>query len=238
MAQRRIASLLEQQKDWTQAIELIKRSSSDDKTKHQLAHYHCELAKEELNRSDLHSAKAHLKNAFAYDKNFVRAQILQARIAIQENKSKEAVNLLYKIMQQDTNFVSQLLPDFYRLAEKQNDLEVFDTNLQRIVDQHPDSLGSIVSALVVSNLTKTEGSQNLIRNYVKESKAFSKLRDSLSAQNNDTYTFESILAMLTLAGHGKAAYQCNQCGYTSSLHQWNCPGCRQWGTAKASSLYQ
>jgi len=38
-----------------------------------------------------------------------------------------------------------------------------------------------------------------------------------------------------MAGHGKTAYQCIQCGYGSALHQWQCPGCKSWDTARATA---
>jgi len=234
MAQRRVVSLLEQQKDWQQAIELIKKRQLNQETKTQLAHYYCELAEHALLKNDFFNARQNVNSANAMQSDFIRAKILLARIAVNEGKQKEAIKLLNEILVIDASFASELLPDFYKLAQSQEKPEFFDKNLEQLIEEHPSSKDVLVSALVTHNLVETEGAKKLIQDYLHNGKSFAALNETL---DQPQHSFATSLQLLRLAGHGKAAYQCMQCGYASSHHQWNCPGCKSWSTARATSLY-
>ena len=244
LAQRRIISLDEQQKDWEKAIVVAKAQSKDKQDTQKLSHYHCELADMALRKNDLHAARGHLKEAQGYKKNFLRAQMLSTRLATQDGKTNEAVKQMFAVMAQEANLVSELLPDFYTLAEQQENPEQFDKYLLRILEKHPQHRGVLVAALVRHNLAVTKGSRQLIIDYLREGKQFASLHLLLAEELNATSDelsderFSAILDLLKMAGHGKTAYQCTQCGYGSALHQWQCPGCKSWDTARATAQYQ
>ena len=244
LAQRRIISLDEQQKDWKKAIIVAKAQSKDKQNIQKLSHYHCELADIALRKNDLHAARAHLKEVQSYKKDFLRAQILTTRLATQDGKTNEAVKQMFAVMAQEANLVSELLPGFYTLAQQQEDPEQFDKYLTRILEQHPQYQGVLVAALVRHNLAITKGSRKLIIDYLREGKQFASLHlllaDELNANSEELSEerFAAILDLLKMAGHGKTAYQCTQCGYGSALHQWQCPGCKYWDTARATAQYQ
>jgi len=244
LAQKRILSLDEQQKDWEKAIAVAKQHDRDKQDKERLAHYHCELVEIALRKNDLHNAREYLKGAQNYNKDFLRVQILAARIATAEGKADIAIKQMFAVMDTEANLVSELLPDFYTLADKQNDPDLFDANLNEILKSHPEYLGVLVAALVRHDLVKTPGARDLTLSYLREGKQFAALHTLLAdelqsnAASLSEKRFAAILELLKLAGHGKAAYQCVQCGYSSAHHQWQCPGCKSWDTARATAQYQ
>ena len=244
LAQRRIISLDEQQKDWEKAIEVAKAQTKDKQDTQKLSHYHCELADLALRKNNLHVAREQLKEAQSYNKEFLRAQILSTRLATLDGKTSEAVKQMFAVMAQEANLVSELLPDFYTLAQQQENPEQFDEYLSNILVKHPQHQGVLVAALVRHDLAKTKGSRKLIIDYLREGKQFASLHlllaDELNASSEklSEERFAAILDLLKMAGHGKTAYQCSQCGYGSALHQWQCPGCKTWDTAKATAQYQ
>lgn len=244
LAQRRIIALDVQQKDWNKAIEVAKQQSKDKQDTQKLSHYYCELADIALRKNDLHAAKGYLKESQSYNKDFLRAQLLSTRLATLDGKTNDAVKQMFAVMAQEANLVSELLPDFYTLAQQQKNPEQFDKYLNNILEKHPQHQGVLVAALVRHDLAKTSGSRNLIINYLREGKQFASLHlllaEELSANNENLSEerFSAILDLLKMAGHGKTAYQCTQCGYGSALHQWQCPGCKSWDTARATAQYQ
>jgi len=244
LAQRRIISLYEQQKDWEKAIVIAKAQSKEKKDTRKLSHYHCELADEALKKRDIHTARAYLKDSQSFTKEFLRGQILATRFATHEGKTNEAVKQMFNVMAQEPNLVSELLPDFYSLAEQQEKPEQFDKYLEMILEKHPQHLGVLVAALVRHDLVKTQGSRKIIIDYLRDGKQFSSLHlllaDELQTDSEKlpTERFNAILDLLKMAGHGKTAYQCSQCGYASAQHQWQCPGCKTWDTARATAQYQ
>ena len=231
LAQRRIISLDEQQKDWEKAIDVAKAQTKDKQDTQKLSHYHCELADLALRKNNLHVAREQLKEAQSYNKEFLRAQILSTRLATLDGQTNEAVKQMFAVMAQDANLVSELLPDFYTLAQQQENPEQFDEYLSSILVKHPQHQGVLVAALVRHDLAKTIGSRKLIIDYLREGKQFASLHlllaDELNASSEELSEerFAAILDLLKMAGHGKTAYQCTLCGYGSALHQWQCPGC-------------
>lgn len=244
LSQKRILSLDEQQKDWAKAIKVAQAQSKDKQDKQRLAHYNCELADAALGKKDLHTARQYLKSAQGFNKNFLRVQLLAARIATQEGNSEEAVKQMSAVMEQDANLVSELLPDFYSLSQQDKDPAEFDKFLQNILHEHPEYLGVIVAALVRHDLVKTPQAKEIILAYLREGKQFASLHvlmaKDLNASSEDLQSerFTALLELLKMAGHAKAAYQCDQCGYASAHHQWQCPGCKSWDTARASAQFQ
>jgi len=172
LAQRRIIALDEQQKDWDKAIEVAKAQPKDKQDTQKLSHYHCEIADIALRKNDLHTARKHLKDAQSYNKEFLRAQMLSTRLATLDGKTNEAVKQMFAVMAQEANLVSELLPDFYTLAEQQESPEQFDKYLNNILEKHPQHQGVLVAALVRHDLAKTKGSRNLIIDYLREGKQF------------------------------------------------------------------
>jgi lipopolysaccharide biosynthesis regulator YciM len=244
LAQKRILNLDEQQKDWEKAIVVAKNQSKDKQDSKKLAHYHCELADQALSKNDLHSANQYLKTALTYNKDFLRVKLLSARISAQQGEHKEAVKYMFAVMDQDANLVSQLLPDFFKLAEQEDDLGLFDEQLKNILQSHPEYLGVLVTALVRHDLVKTRAAKKIILAYLDKAPQFAALQNLLPIELSrnpdhiDEERFTAILDILKMAGHGKATYQCTQCGYASAHHQWLCPGCKSWDTAMAITPYQ
>lgn len=244
LAQKRILNLDEQQKEWEKAILVAQKPTKDKQDKQRLSHYYCELADIALNKNDLHIAKQYLKSAQTYNKDFLRVQILALRVASMDGKANQALKQMFAVMDQEANLVSELLPDIYKLSEKDGDPDGFDTHLQKILEVHPEYLGVVVAALIRHDLVKTSGTRKVILDYLREGKQFSSLHmllvDELNTSPDDIEEarFEAILDLLKMAGHGKAAYQCIQCGYASAHHQWQCPGCKSWDTARATAQYQ
>ena len=244
LSQKRILNLDEQQKDWQKAIVVAQKQSKDKQDKQRLAHYHCELAEVALRKQDLHSARKYLNGAQTYKKDFLRVQILATRLASLEGKSQEAFKSMFAVLDQEANLVSELLPVVYKLSQTENNPELFDKNLQKILKAHPEYLGVLVAALVRHDLVQTEGARNIILDYLREGKQFSSLHtllaEELKSNSSDMpiERFNAVLDLLKMAGHGRAAYQCIQCGYASAHHQWQCPGCKSWDTARATAQFQ
>ncbi|NNC98050.1 MAG: hypothetical protein HKN88_08245 [Gammaproteobacteria bacterium] len=244
LAQKRILSLDEQQKDWEKAIKVAEAQSKDKQDVQRLAHYYCELAELALHKNDLHQAKLHLKGALKYAKDFLRAKIIATRIAAKEGKPEQVVKQMALIMEHDINLVAEIMPSFFRLAQEENNTQMFDEQLLKILDAHPQYVDVLVSSLVRHDLVQTPGTRKIVLEYIRQGQQFNALHtllpDDLRSTPEDLpdERFNAILGVLKLTGHGKAAFQCVSCGYASSHHQWNCPGCKSWDTAKATAQYR
>lgn len=103
--------IYQQTSDWTQAIETAERLVKLGKTKHkmEIAHFYCELALQAMSSDDLDKAMGLLRKGESADKNCARVSIMQGRIFIEQGEEQKAVQSLQRVLQQDSEFVSEIL---------------------------------------------------------------------------------------------------------------------------------
>lgn len=239
-ALQQLVTIYQQTREWSKAIArasaLVKLGKN--KLKPDIAHYWCELAMGEITDSKLDKAKQHLKRALAVDKNCVRANIISARLFIDQKNDKAAVKQLEQVLEQDADFVSEALPlivECYERLDKEVALLQF---LQLAIEK-----GAGVSAeLMLSDLIARHEGPILAQSFMTKQlvknptmKGFYRLMDYHLEEAEDGRAKDSLTTLQSLVGEQlklKPHYRCRKCGFATHSLYWHCPSCKGWGSIK------
>lgn len=239
-ALQQLVTIYQQTREWSKAIArasaLVKLGKN--KLKPDIAHYWCELAMGEITDSKLDKAKQHLKRALTVDKNCVRANIISARLFIDQKNDKAAVKQLEQVLEQDADFVSEALPlivECYERLDKEVALLQF---LQLAIEK-----GAGVSAeLMLSDLIARHEGPILAQSFMTKQlvknptmKGFYRLMDYHLEEAEDGRAKDSLTTLQSLVGEQlklKPHYRCRKCGFSTHSLYWHCPSCKGWGSIK------
>ncbi|MCG7495948.1 lipopolysaccharide assembly protein LapB [Vibrio sp. Of7-15] len=239
-ALQQLVTIYQQTREWSKAIArasaLVKLGKN--KLKPDIAHYWCELAMGEITDSKPDKAKQHLKRALAVDKNCVRANIISARLLIDQKNDKAAVKQLEQVLEQDADFVSEALPlivECYERLDKEVALLQF---LQLAIEK-----GAGVSAeLMLSDLIARHEGPILAQSFMTKQlvknptmKGFYRLMDYHLEEAEDGRAKDSLSTLQSLVGEQlkiKPHYRCRKCGFATHSLYWHCPSCKGWGSIK------
>ncbi|MDT8397664.1 MAG: lipopolysaccharide assembly protein LapB [Pseudomonadales bacterium] len=235
--------VFQREREWQSAIEtvneLLKTCSRQEKSPYQImaSQFCCELAEHEMQQGQDGQAREHLKKAFWYNRNNVRASLLAGELERQQGNHREAIKVLSKVSEQDGRFVSEtfgpLLECYYQAGQ--------EGQLQRFIeDSLKDNPASSVLLGIAQFIEDQSGQGAAITFLLQRLKQKSSLRimDRLLAlmqAEGNTPELEKIAVLHRVLNeyiNTQAFYQCENCGYQAKNMHWLCPGCAQWEVVK------
>jgi lipopolysaccharide biosynthesis regulator YciM len=225
--------IFQQEKEWLKAIdyaiklELIK----NEKQPVLLSHLHCEMAQLSHYNHDNNAAKIYLKKALKIDSLCVRANVLIAQMAIDNDEHKLALKTLMKLSGQDERFVPvylDLIIDCFDTLKKPKQKFSFLAELQS------DSQSTIVFKYFIDVLIDQKGIEQAL-DFMRE-KLLNEPKESYLKLYADIKTIENIDSeakflrdIINKFDDVPLSFKCTQCGFDSIELNWNCPSCKQWG---------
>ena len=230
----------EQEREWGDAIITAEKllELGAENILQPLAHYCCELAEASLASDDIRDSRAYLKRALQYDRDCVRASLLQGQLEFQLGRYDEAINALKRIKQQDADYVTEsveTLGECYQQIGKNHD---FVQYLKFCLDDHPAISIALLMAEKVSHLEGEEKGTEAMASFLKERPSVKGLRRLIDMQlsgSNNQEAKESLTVLQKLAeqlDEHKPVYQCTSCGFNGHSLHWLCPTCKKWGYVK------
>ena len=234
-----LVDLYEFEQSWDKAIqigsELIKETPSKKEIK-RLAHYHCEMAQEYQNKEQWKPAFAQYKQALEVDPSCVRASIGAADVLKKQNRYRDAIKELKHAAEQDSEFVSVIIPQlkecyqriwgsggYIKFLQEQNAKKPSTTLIMALVDHYMESDPEYAEMFLVEELRKhptIKGFKELIS---------LQLADSQGYNHQHLSVLYELIDQLVQAKH---KYQCRQCGFSGHQLHWQCPSCKTWGVVK------
>ncbi len=122
---RQLTHLYEQERDWSSAISMGEQLvKSDPKIGPILAHYCCEEADAQIARGELTPARRMLRRALGFDKQCVRASVVQGRLEMRDEQWNDAIDAFKRIWKQDPDFFDEVLDELrqcYQHLEKEEE---------------------------------------------------------------------------------------------------------------------
>ncbi len=217
--------IYEQQKDWQQAIAIATKLErlKDVNVNHRLAYYYCELGD--------------IKKALVADKNCVRASILQGESYIQQQQWKAAIKSYKRAIEQDPDYISEIIQPLTQCYVNINNQSECMRYLQQCLLGFPRI--SIILALADS-IRQQQGDIAAIEFTVAQMQAYPSLRgiNYLTelyinrAEGNTKTKLVLLQQFMAKLFQDKPIYRCTECGFSSKVLYWQCPGCHEWGTVK------
>lgn len=241
-AKQLLVDLLEREKAWQQALDVIQPLfKQHPKMRRPAAHWLCELAIEEINEASRALAKKHLKKALQLDAKCVRANLLLAELEMDNGHYARAIERLDSIPRQETVHIPTMLPALKRAYLRNDDETGYEAHLYRLLEQAPYTSIIIALGQLVHHRDGVDKAIELIGERLRAVPSLGGL-DYLI----DLYIESQRLSgkpspdtrLLLLKHHtdalllNRTRHRCQRCGFASDALQWQCPSCRYWGTIK------
>ncbi|WP_394182469.1 lipopolysaccharide assembly protein LapB [Marinomonas posidonica] len=234
-----LVDLYEFEQSWDKAIqigsELVKETASKKEIK-RLGHFHCEMALELQKKEQWKPAYQEYKQALEVDPSCVRASIGAADVLKKQNRYRDAIKELKHAAEQDSDFVSVIIPQlkecyqriwgsggYIKFLQEQNEKKPSTTLIMALVEHYMENDREYAEMFLVEQLRKhptIKGFKELINIQIADSQGYN--------QQHLSVLYE-LIDQLVQAKH---KYQCRQCGFSGHQLHWQCPSCKTWGVVK------
>lgn len=233
-----LLTIYEQERGWAQCIAVAEKLIDKGKPLQiRLAHYHCELAEQNLKVGDFVQARRELKQAQQADRNCVRANMVLAQLETEAGNHREAVKALRRVLEQDPAFVPDTLPLLRENFEKLDQMSELSKYLFECLEKTP----AISIVIELSDLvTQLEGEQSgafVLSEYLKTRPSVKGLDRLISLQMSNASGVEKdnlgiLQAFTQKLIKDKPIYRCTECGFDGKTLHWKCPTCKSWGSVR------
>lgn len=235
-----LVTIYQQTREWTKAISaaqsLVRLGKKKMRTS--IAHFYCELAADANSVREESKAIGFLKKALAEDSGCVRASIELGKLYLEKSEYKQTIKYLKNVIQQDIDFVSEILPTladcYYHLGQEQELVEFLRECIQHKAGATAELM---LSNMVAKHENTGEALELMTTQLIKNPtmKGFYRLMDYHLSEAEEGRAKDSLTALQILVGEQlkiKPHYRCRQCGFSTHSLYWHCPSCKGWGTIK------
>ncbi|CAI06607.1 lipopolysaccharide assembly protein LapB [Aromatoleum aromaticum] len=237
IAARFLLEIYQQEKDWAKAIEAAKALPDHESVlwRKEVANFYCELATLALASSRNEEARRHLDQAFAINRQCVRASIVLGDLMAAEKRYDEAIEVWKRVESQDPVYLALVAERIMDAHQRLDRVEQGQTLLRSWLERH--SSLDLLDEVFHWELEK-EGSRaayDLVREELRRNPTLLGLDKLLEAallnapaeQRSDIELVKQLIH-----GHTRrvARYRCAECGFKARQFQWRCPACGGWET--------
>jgi lipopolysaccharide biosynthesis regulator YciM len=236
-ARRALLEIFQREKEWTRAIEAanaLQQAGAGGRQK-EIAQFYCELAEDELVRTDPAAALLLLEQALQADRKNVRATLLMGDAQLAMGLPEDALLTWRRVEQQSVPhvaLVAQRLMDGYRqLGRAQEGVNLLKSYMAEA--SSIDLLEVVFKAVI--ELDGVEAAHLLVSEELRRTPTLLGLDKLLEVRLMDAEPqYWQELSMVKNLVHGYtqklARYQCSHCGFKARQFYWHCPGCNHWET--------
>jgi lipopolysaccharide biosynthesis regulator YciM len=233
-AMRNLIRIYEAEHDWPRAIELHQELSTVGRPRQEsaVAHYWCEMAESARAEGRLEDAAEFLRKARIVERRFPRGALVRADIAIEEGDTDLATSLLKGVVEKDAGLIVEALPRLVRLARRSE--QAGDALLAEVIRSRPDGWRELAFAAIVGDALEFPSLEALVRRLFETDETLSGFiralgQDPAAVDSRATRELAAVLRRLAAA---TPRYRCAECGFSSTGHFWQCPGCKTWDSQR------
>lgn len=234
-----LLAIYQQEKSWFKALDIVKKLSyrSGESFNQQMAHYHCEIASEQIKSNQLDMASQTLKQALAIDKLSVRTSLLQADINMRQGQYKLAIRALRRVACQDANFVSETVDALVTCYQAINGMaECINYLKQRLNDQPRASMLFVIADYIAEHESK-DAAIDFVASQLQKYPSIRGINRLIywhldNAQGKVREKLQMLYDITSKFLENKPIYRCSHCGFGGKHLHWLCPSCKQWGSTR------
>ena len=216
-------------KDWDKAITFGKdlKSQTIRRIPREvlISQYYCEKAMDYLKDEQLNKTITLLKKAIDINKNCTRAYKLLFELNIDSNPEL-AFDYLHSLVKIDSNFILIASKDILRLSSTHLNANLDKKIYNMVLNLSTPSLFCPDIYEFMFNYNQYETPSEYVSKI--NDNLFTKIYDNLYQGKNDNQSFQNDL--LPFIKDNYLSFSCNNCGYSSKSHIWQCPSCNSWET--------
>ncbi|MDR5757778.1 lipopolysaccharide assembly protein LapB [Caballeronia sp. LZ035] len=236
-AKRALLTIYEIEKDWPKSIttaEQIEQMGAPS-LHMEIAHFHCELAQEALQRKNPDGARAELKLALASNPDNVRATILGGDVEAAAGNLDGAIAHWKRVEEQNEAYlplVAEKLMKAYSALERKEDGVAL---LTEYASRYPSNDLLDVAYKHVQELRGLDAAHALARKQMQSAPNLAGMTRLLEAQEATAEEprrgeLELMRNLVKQRTKNLPRYTCQTCGFRARLFYWQCPGCSGWET--------
>jgi lipopolysaccharide biosynthesis regulator YciM len=233
-AMRNLIRIYEAERDWQRAITLHEELSTVGRPRQEsaVAHYWCELAESARAEGRIDEAAELLRKSRSAQRRFPRGALVRADIAIEQGDTDLATSLLRGVVEQDAGLIVEALPRLVRLARRKE--EAGDALLAEVARSKPEGWRELAFAAIVGDALEFPSLEALVRRLFETDET---LAGFIRALGQDPATVDSravreLGSVLRRLAAATPRYRCAECGFSSTGHFWQCPGCKTWDSQR------
>ncbi len=238
-ALRFLVHIYQQEKEWDKAISASRRLArvsgrTQDET---IAQLYCEMAEQALAEQNTAQARLLVGDAFAADRNCVRASILLGKIEAAQGRHREALKAWKRIEEQDPIYVGEVAAlvaaGYQELHDEAGLYQYFDGLLRR----HGGVTLMLALADVIKSRDGVQAAAEFVAGWLRRQPSVQGLHGLLAlnlvgadpSSQADLNLLQGVIGELLEEHQG---YLCQECGFRGKTLHWQCPGCHRWNTVK------
>ncbi len=238
-SRRQLLDIYQQEKEWEKAIEVARQLNGkrDKSYSPVIAHYYCEMAEQTMKAGELGKAEKMLSRAFSEDRNCVRASLLEAEVAEKQQKTKQAIRAYRRVETQDAEYLPLIIEPLHKCYEQLGQQEEYLQYL-RFLSSKEQSISLVIAlSQQMSEHGMTHQAITMLHESLRNRPSLRALDHLLELRGSDDSVSHSaelnaLHEVVHMLLEDKPVYRCGYCGYTTRTLQWQCPGCKHWGTIK------
>ncbi|MEO7433796.1 MAG: lipopolysaccharide assembly protein LapB [Dokdonella sp.] len=238
-ALKHLIGIYQHERDWAKAIENAQRlqQATGESQGALIAQFHCELAELARSQGAREDAREHIGNAFAAQRDCVRASMIEGHIESAAGDLKAAIGAFERVATQDVDYVPEILSpllDCYARAQQMQRAEDF---LLDITERYQGVSPVLALAKVYAQTRGEEAAVKFLNRILRERPSVRALMAMIdvnlhTASGEARENFLILRELTRKLVEGKAMYRCNQCGFGAKAHHWQCPSCKSWGSVR------
>jgi len=238
-ALRDLCRVYEVEHDWEKAIEVHRELAQVANPAQPLAiaHYWCELAATAMADKDFETAARHLAAARAEQRRFPRGALLRADLAIATGDPDAAVPLLKRVAIHHPVLAGEVLPRLVKALKAANREAEIAPTLRELAGEGREVADALAYAAIVADDLDSPGLLDLARDYVAREPTVNEMVQALlpAGATLDTPVLTKLCTALRRQALRSPRFQCVECGFSSTAHYWQCPGCKSWDSLRPLS---
>jgi len=241
IAVRNLLSIYQQEKDWKNAIIQARRLGqvSNESTSVLVAQFHCELAAEDRGAGRIDSALHHLAAARRIQPDCVRAHIMQADLAADDQRWEDAAADYRTACELDPGIVVLIVDNLARTFAALKREDALLDWLQQLV-QRDNSFAPVLAYATIRARREPETAIRFLLDHLQRHPSVRGLRHLLELMERHDHGIDEIEPELLrdLVGgllSEQPVFRCRHCGFSGQTWHWQCPSCRRWETTRPVS---
>jgi lipopolysaccharide biosynthesis regulator YciM len=236
-AGRALLEIYQREKEWTRAIEAAQslQQSGAGGRQREIAQFYCELAQDELVRSQADAAMKLLEQALAADRKSVRATMLMGDAYLLKEDIEGALAAWRRVEHQSVPHVALVAKRLMDGHERVGRMREGVNLLRAYLAEAPsiDLLEVVFKGVL--DLDGVEAANRLVSDELRRTPTLLGLDKFLEARlMNAPAEIQPELTVVKTLVHSYtqklARYQCSHCGFKARQFYWQCPGCNRWET--------
>jgi lipopolysaccharide biosynthesis regulator YciM len=236
-----LLDIYQREHEWEQAIDIARQLGTVEGQNARLliAHCYCEIALQHKRAGAIEKAIVALKSALSSDPRSVRTNILLGNLYYDDKKYNEAYRYYLRVFELDEEFIPEILNRLIYCIEQGVPAQEFE-NYVRMLSQ--DQKHSMLIPGLARYLYSTQGfdvARGYINEQLRKSPTLRGLKEwveleSMQRPEQDAQ-LQIVIGALQKVLQQLPGYQCRQCGYTSTILNWQCPSCQSWTSIKPTA---